>query len=475
MMPLIMFLRTFYFCACIASVAAGDVNYFRHDGGVAKDAGQLPENLDSAEVLRWRAPLDSGHSTPTVVGDRIFLTTFNEAKKELATLAINFNSGKTIWHQAVPTDRIEHFHRSGSPAVATPASDGKRLYVLFGSYGLICYDLDGKKIWEHRMGPFQDEFGSGSSPILVGDKVIVGQDHDIDSFVMAINAADGAVLWKTSRPNAVRSYSTPTVWSHDGKTEVLVAGALELTSYDPDTGKRLWWTPGLARIVIPLPVPQSDRVYMASWSPGGDVGARLNLDAWEAALAKWDKDKDDQLAKAEIDDREVLDRFYRMDLDQSGKLIQTEWDRHSEVFRRAQNAILALKPTGRGELSASDVMWKYQRGVPYVATPLLDNGIIWMVKDGGLVTKIAAEDGTVLSEERLPALGNYYASPVTGDGKVYFASEQGVVSIVRNKRDWEVLSSRNFREKIYATPVIERDRVLIRTEKALYCFAKTNS
>ena len=127
-------------------------------------------------------------------------------------------------------------------------------------------------------------------------------------------------------------------------------------------------------------------------------------------------------------------------------------------------------PSDRGQLSESTVAWKYQRGVPYVATPLLDKDILWMVKDGGIVTKLDAASGRVLQEERVPGIGNYFASPVAGDGKVYFAGEQGVVSVVANQPEWKVISSRAFHEKIYGTPVIDRDRLLIRTEQALYCF-----
>jgi outer membrane protein assembly factor BamB len=249
-----------------------------------------------------------------------------------------------------------------------------------------------------------------------------------------------------------------------------VAGALELAGYDPASGERLWWVNGLARIVIPTPVPVGEIIYMASWAPGGDAGRRLALDAWPAALAKWDKNHDGKLAKAEIDDHEVLDRFYRMDLDQSGLLDQKEWDHHAEVFRRAQNAVLALKPSGRGELSESAVVWKYQRGVPYVSTPLLDKGLLWMVKDGGIVTKLDAATGRMLQEERVPGIGNYFASPAAGDGKVYFASESGVVSVVADQPEWRVISSHEFREKIYASPVIDRDRIYLRSEQALYCF-----
>ncbi len=463
--------------AALTILSAGTGNsatarYFRSDAGIAAATPRhLPDDFDSAGALRWRVVIDAGHSTPVLCGDKLILTTYRAAEQELATVALDAQSGEVLWKRAAPAARIEAFHQGmGSPAASTPAFDGQRVYVFFGSRGLICHDLDGHTLWEHPMGPFRDEYGASSSPVLLDGKLILQEDHDLDSFLTALDAKTGKVLWKTARPDAVRSYSTPSVWTHEGKTQLLVAGALELAGYDPASGEKLWWLNGLARIVIPVPVPVGDRVYMASWAPGGDDGKRLSLDPWPSALAKWDKNNDGKLSRSEIEDREVLDRFYRMDLDQSGSLDQSEWERHAAFFQRAQNAVLALKPSGRGELSASDVLWKYQRGIPYVSTPLVDQGILWMVKDGGIVTKLDAASGQVLQEERATGLGGYYASPVAGDGKVFFASEQGVVSVIASTREWRLISSHNFKEKIYATPVIDADRIYFRTEKALYCF-----
>jgi outer membrane protein assembly factor BamB len=447
--------------------------YFRSDGGVAPGAsGPLPNHLNAPDALRWRVPLDSGQSTPIVAGGKIFITTFNAESKELATIALEESSGRILWKRPAPAAHIEEYHpKSGNAAVATPACDGERLFVFFGSAGLFCYDLDGHLIWENRMGPFQDEYGAGSSPILIDDKIILHQDHDTDSFLMAIDRSTGKQVWKTPRPDAVRSYSTPAVWNRGGRKELLVAGALELASYDPTTGEKLWWTHGLARIVIPIPIPGDEMVYMASWAPGGDSGARIQLDPWSRALEKWDQNKNNKLARAEVTDANVLDRFFRMDLDQSGELTQMEWERHAEVFQRAQNALLALRPSvKRGELPETDLVWKHSRGIPYVATPLLDQGILWMVKDGGIVTKLDAKTGRLLQEERLAGLGGYYASPVAGDGKVYFASEQGVVTVMANAPEWKQISSHEFREKIYATPVLANGRLYLRTEKAIYAF-----
>jgi outer membrane protein assembly factor BamB len=214
-------------------------------------------------------------------------------------------------------------------------------------------------------------------------------------------------------------------------------------------------------------------IYMASWAPGGDSAKRISLVSWEAALAKWDANHDGKLSKDEIDDHEVLDRFFRMDLDQDGLLNEQEWDRHAEVFRRAQNAMLAIQPQGAGELGEKVIDWKYNRGIPYVATPVLDRGVLWMVKEGGIVTKLDAASGELLQEERIPGIGNYFASPVAGDGRVYFASESGTLSIVASEKTWRVIGTHDFHEKIYATPCLDTNRLLIRTERALYCFSES--
>jgi outer membrane protein assembly factor BamB len=451
---------------------AAEAKYFRSDAGVVHEAGSLPENLDAPQSLLWRVPLDSGHSTPIFQAGKIFLTTWRSDSKELATVALDQKTGKSVWRNPLTPERVEQTHEIGSPATATVACDSKRVYAFFGSAGMFCYDFDGHKLWEQRLGPFRDEYGAGSSPILFEGKIILNQDHDADSFLIALNAADGKILWKMARPDAVRSYSTPCIWSRGGKSEILVAGALRLSSYDPANGEQLWWMDGLARIVIPTPVVSGDTIYMASWAPGGDVGKRVSFLPWSAALEKWDQNHDGKLAKTEIDDREVLDRFFRMDLDQDGKLNQQEWERYASIFSRAQNAMLALKPTGRGALPESALLWKHSRGIPYVSTPLLDRGVLWMVKDGGIVTKLEAASGKLLQEERVPGIGNYFASPVAGDGKLYFASELGTVSVVAEEPEWRVISSRDFHEKIYATPAIENGRVYVRTEKALYCFQK---
>lgn len=448
--------------------------FFRSDAGIAStNTGPLSDGFDAPTKLRWRTQVDSGQSTPIVSKGRIFLTTFRAADRELATVALDRETGQILWKQKAPVERIEELHPTmGNPAAATPACDGERLFVFFGSCGLICYDLEGRKLWEHALGPFRDEYGASSSPMLVDDKVILCEDHDIDSFLIGLDARTGKVAWKTPRPNAVRSYATPMVWTSGGRKQLLVAGSLELASYDPANGEKLWWVNGLARIVIPVPLPLGDTIFMASWAPGGDASSKITLVPWKTALEKWDKNSDGKLSKDEVGDHAVLERYNRMDLDENRLLDQAEWERHADVFRRADNAVLAIKPAGRGDLTDKAVVWRYRRGVPYVPSPLVHNGVFWMVKDGGIVTRLETATGRMLSEERLPGPGSYYASPVAGDGKVYFASEAGVVNVVADQPEWRVISSHKFDGKIYGTPVLDGQRILIRAGESLHCYER---
>jgi outer membrane protein assembly factor BamB len=453
------------------SASAAEPAYFRFGSGVAKtDKQPLPAEFSASNRL-WMTKLLPGHSTPCVCGDAIYLTTFDAKSKQLVTVALDRKSGKTKWTRPCPAKRIESTHQNGSPATCTPACDGQRVYSFFGSYGLLCYDLKGKLKWKKPMGPFQDEFGCASSPVLVDGKVVLNQDHDVDNFLIAFDAKTGKQLWKTPRDGFTRSYSTPVVWEANGRKQIVVAGALQLTAYDPSNGKPVWWVRGLSRIVDVTPVVAGGMLYIASWTPGGDPGQRIAMEPFSEALKTYDKNKDGQIGKDELKPGAVLSRFYRIDLNQNGKLDKREWDAHAKVFELAQNVAIAVKPGGQGDVTETHVKWTHRRGLPTVPSPLVYRGVMYMVKDGGILTALDAATGKQLKQARLPGNGNYYASLVGGDGNVYATSERGVMTVVKAGKSFEMIGSHNFRERIMATPVIDRGRFYVRTEKGLYCFA----
>jgi outer membrane protein assembly factor BamB len=451
----------------LAMPAAAQVeSYFRRDAGLAADDQRaLPDAL-ADEQLVWREPLPAGHSTPLVVGDRILLTAHQGS--ELLTICLDRASGKLLWKQAVAVERVEKVHPEGSPAAASCACDGRRVHAFFGSYGLVCYDLAGTPLWSKRLGPFRDEFGAASSPILVDGKLILNEDHDLDSFILALRADTGDVVWQTPRDGFTRSYATPVVWQVGGRRQLVVAGTLQLMAYDPADGRPLWSLDGFARIVNTTPTLAGDLMFVCTWSPGGDSDARIGMEPWETALAMWDKNTDGKLQTSELPAGEVRARFFRIDLDSDQALDESEWSKYARLFELAENTLVALKPGDAG--GPPQVVWQYRRGLPYVPSPLVYRGRVFLIKDGGIVTVLDAASGKLVKQARGRGEGNYYASPVAGDGKIYTASGQGVVTIFAAGNKAEVLSSRDFDERIAATPVLADGRVYVRTEKALYCF-----
>ena len=446
------------------------VSYFRSEGGAgAGEAVRFPGALDDLTV-RWRQPMDAGHSTPCVYEDRLYLTTHKES--DLAVVALNRATGDVRWKRTVPVTELELFHQTGSPASCSPATDGVRVYVFFGSYGLMAYDLEGQLLWTQRMGPFQDEFGASSSPVLLEDRVIINQDHDVDSFLMAVGKTSGKILWKTPRDGFTRSYSTPVVWEHDGKQEIVVAGSRQLAGYDPKDGTKIWWINGMARIVSPTPIVAGDLLYATGWTPGGDSDSRIAMESFGDARNELDKDKDGKIAKAELpEDSPVRSRFFRIDLNRDEALDEAEWTFHAEVFQLARNQLLAVRPGGQGDATESHVVWKYQRNLPSVPSPLAYRDVLYLVKDGGIVTSMDPMTGAVHKRGRARGVGKYYASPVAADGRIYLASERGMLTVLKAGAQWEVESYRDFEERIMATPVLRDGTVYVRTDDALYAFA----
>ena len=445
------------------------VSFFRRHSGVATDdARRLPTDFHSKKNLVWRQPLARGHSTPCVQDDLIFVTT--QTGNELATLALDRNTGERRWKRAVVVDDLERFNRTGSPASCTPACDGERVYVYFGSYGLLCYDFAGRRIWERKLGPFQDEFGANSSPVLAGDLLILNEDHDIDSFLLALDRKTGKTVWRTARPGFTRSYSTPIIRTIDGSDQVIVAGSRQLVGYDLASGEKHWWVNGLARLVIPTPAQTDTMLYVPSWTDGGGAELRISMQPWADARRRYDESNDNRISRDELPDGDVLSRFFRIDLDQDGGLVRSEWNTYRDVFAASRNTLLAIEPGGKGDMTASAIKWQYRRALPYVPSPLVYRGVLYMVKNGGIVTSFDPETGEVVKQARAKGRGNYYASPVAGDGKIYLANERGVLTVLAADAEWTVLTSHDFGEPILATPVIHNGAIYLRTENALYRF-----
>jgi outer membrane protein assembly factor BamB/inosine-uridine nucleoside N-ribohydrolase len=437
--------------------------------GISSSSEPLPDRVGPDQNVLWRVDAPAGHSSPAVTEDRIYLTAVKG--KSLWTIALERQTGKLVWEREAPLRDVEALHSIGSLAQPSPVTDGDRVISFFGSSGLLCYDRDGERLWYMPMGPFNNDFGAGASPIISGDRVILSQDHDADSFVMAIDKRTGKVIWKTDRSEFPRGYATPILWSNAGREEVVVAGTLRVVGYDLANGKETWTVRGISRLVNVTPtVDEGGTLYVSSWTSGGDSDDRFKIDPWGEFLADNDRDGDKLIVRDEVPDGPLKSRFNQVDRDKSGEVTREEYEIMRGIMKSARNVCMAIRPGANGDVTDTHVLWRHRKRLPYVPSPLVRDGVVFIVKKGGIVSSLDAKTGKPLKEGRVSAQGNYYASPVSGDGKIYMINQRGDLSVIRAAGEWEEIHSAKLREPTYATPAIYAGRIYVRTAKSLYCF-----
>jgi outer membrane protein assembly factor BamB len=419
--------------------------------------------------LRVKAALPPGHASPVIAGDRIYLAGVKEGV--LLTIALDRQTGAIVWQREAAHDKLEKVHRIGSHAQSTPATDGEVVVRFFGSSGLWCYRANGDLAWSKRMGPFNNDFGAGSSPIIVGKQVILGQDHDTGSFLTAFDLRDGRESWRVDRGEFPRGYATPCVWEQSGKQQLVVCGAIRVLGYDVDTGTHAWTLRGISRMSCATPIIGDDgMLYVSGWSAGGDPGERLSLPPFDKVMATADKNGNGTLEKDETPEGALDSRFSQCDRDKSGSITRVEYEDFRGLFDQSQNQILCVRPGGSGDISETHVVWKQTKQVPFCPSLLVHQGRLFTVKDGGIFASLEAASGRVLKGSRLAATDDYYASPVLGDGKLYLFNEEGKGTVISAAGQWETLSTCDLGETAYASPAIADGRLYVRTAGHLYCF-----
>jgi outer membrane protein assembly factor BamB len=452
---------------------AGNWTQFRGPGGSGQPEADrpLPTEIGPERNVLWKVPLAPGHSSPVVLGERIFLTIVRD--KKLFTVALDRNTGKTLWEKEAPYKQLEQIHAIGSHAQATCATDGERVISFFGSCGMFCYDLEGKELWHLPLGPFKNILGAGSSPIIAGDLVLLNQDHDIDSFLIAVDKRTGKQKWRVDRSEFWVGYCTPFIWTVNGKKQVVVAGSLKIVGYDLETGKEIWHINGMARAVHMTPTLGPDNIlYVAGWTGGGDESDRIDAPTFAELLEKHDKNKNGTLEQDELPKGPLADRFSMMDRNKDGHITKTEYEFARNIFNGAMNRIVAIKPGGTGDIGNTHVLWSQRKYLSVIPSPQFYKGLIYMARDGGIATVIDAKTGEVKMRERLAGTGNYYASPVVGDGKVYFVSQRGDLTVAAAGPEWKILHRDRFGEDVFGTPALVDGKIYFRTMGHLYCFGK---
>lgn len=370
--------------------------------------GNPPIRFGSESGLRWRVAVAPGNSSPAIWGDQIFLSAALDAAEPatLGVLAIDRRDGRELWRApAGPAKGATH--QKNGHASATPVTDGRHVVAFFGDTGLFCFDTAGEPLWHVRLGRFEHQWGTASSPVLYQDLVIQLCDSEQESWLAALKLSDGSLVWRV--PRASKScWTTPVLVGAPAKqgprAELIVNGTGpegvsvgSVTAYRPEDGRQLWRVPGTTTLTTPTLLVGGDLVFSLTGRNG---------------------------------------------------------------------PMMALRP---GEVPDADrVVWQTHRGGPYIPSGVLYRNRLYVLTDAGVLGCYNPGNGQLLGQTRIR--GPFTASLIAAAGRLYAVSERGTVYVLAAGETPEVLAEHPLGERVLATPAIVEGDLVLRTERALYCW-----
>jgi outer membrane protein assembly factor BamB len=437
----------------------------------------------------WRVPIGVGHSSPCIVGDSIFLTTSDKEKRSLEVVCIGRADGKIRWRRAVKVGKVEKGHPSFNPASSTPASDGQRVVAYFGSFGLICFDMAGAKQWEIKLPLTKSYSGNATSPIIVGNKVILYRANYTDHFLLAVDKKTGKEIWKKPQSRKftteISAAATPIVVGD----MLIVHSVRAVLAFKIADGQTVWEA-NSPTTATSTPVVTDKEVIVAAWNQSGEPALVPVFPPFEKLIAENDKDGDKVISPGELPKlwffhrSEGTDapyngaplRFSHADRDKNGKIVAKEWNNLLRYLaeRRKNNiphGLMVIKLDSKGTVKPSEVRYLERKGIPEVPSPLVHKGHVYFVKNGGILTCLELKSGIQKYRMRTRGKGTYYASPIIAGDKMFLTSGEGKISVVSLGDDPDVLATNDMKEKTYATPAIVDGVIYVRTHKTLSAYA----
>jgi outer membrane protein assembly factor BamB len=452
-----------------AGTAYGQWPQFRGPNGSGVDSAVgYPVVFSPSNHVIWKTAVPYGQSSPVVAGGHVYLTA-SEADR-LITICLDATTGRELWRREMrPTRSLKIFH-ANDPASPTPAADEDGVIVFFGDFGLAAYTPDGTDRWTLPLGPFKNFYGMAASPILTGDMLVLVCDQQEGSFLLAVDRKTGRQRWKTAREGTTIGWATPMVFRPAGGTgpaQLIVLGSTRLDSYSLDTGERRWWMPLGSGGALGTAVASGETLFVSTLSSSEPL-----MPTFGAVLQQYDKNTDHRLSLQEFrGDKDLGEHFGWIDTDSDNVISEEEWNTARTLGLGEYGAIAIQPEQASGQLDAKAVVWRFKKNLPYIPAPLIYEGVFYMVKDGGIITSLEPATGRPLKQGRSPdALGEYYASPVAADDKVFLASGEGKITVLKAAAQWEVLGVNDIGEEIHSTPALGGGRIYVRTRGSVYCF-----
>ena len=401
-----------------------------------------------------------------IAGARVYITA-SEGEK-LLTLCFDAKTGRELWRREIRAVKSGKIFKANDPASPTPIADENGVVVFFADFGLAAYTPEGKDRWTVPLGPFKNFYGMAASPIVAGDLLIQLCDQQTGSFILALDRKTGRQRWRTERPAATVGWATPSIFRpSDGPAQLIVLGSTRVDSYYLSTGEQRWWMPAGSSGALGTPVSHGDTILVSTLSSNEPW-----MPSFELILEKYDKDKDGRLSQQEfIADKDLGEHFGWIDGDSDGFVTAEEWNTARNMGIGEYGAVAIRPGDANGKLAPEAIRWRFKKNLPFIPAPLVYGDVYYTVRDGGIITSLNPATGELLKEGRTrEALGEYYASPVAADGKVYLASAEGKMTVLKAAGDWQVLGVSDLADEIHSTPALSAGRIYVRTRGSLYCF-----
>lgn len=453
--------------------------------GISANDKSLPVKFSDTEGVAWSASLGDGIGCPVVADGRVFTSGMID-EKTIGLFAFDTETGDKLWERSWPIGDVEEIHHTNSHASTTPAADSERVYFYFGTLGMLALDAKtGQDVWKKELPVpyFVFKWGAGMSPVLYKDLLLFCQDDDLKPAFYAFDKRTGEVKWVDDRSDMAVNYSHPVICETDHGDEIVVGGTGLLVGYDPATGKRLWHARTLLRNIKTTPVSWNGVIYISLQSGGIANQWLASVDRAETGNSDGKLTKDE--IQAFVGKRPVPESFYRKtfdkgDIDKDGDLEGEELDiafLNSENFAGAKfddsnpaaEFILAVKGGGRGDVTDTHVLWKHPtKHTDHIVSPIVVDNRMLLVKGGGIATCFEMTQGESLyGPVRIKNGGDYFASPIFGDDKIYVAGDNGRIVVIRNSEEFDVLAVNDMGDSILGTPAIADGALFVRTRGKL--------
>jgi len=395
---------------CAAEAGAQEWTRFRGPNGTGISESKGIPTTWTEKDFRWRVAIPGeSHSNPVFWGDKIFLESSTTDAKERMILCLKKEDGSELWSRKVPLTSFKK-HPLNSFASSTPAVDKDHVYALFadpGKYLVKAWDHSGKEIWTVDLGPFKSQHGLGTSPVVYDDHLIVANDQDGDSFIVALDVKTGKTVWKCPRRGVEENtaYGTPTILERKGQpAQILTTSyAFGISSLDAKTGALLWEAHVFDKRAVASPVVVGDLVIGTCGNGGGKV-----------------------------------------------------------------NYAAAVKLGGKGDVTSTNVAYMIKGSTPYVPTPVSSGERIYWIADDGVASCIEPATGRIVWKERAAPI-NFYGSPVLIDGKIYQVSTKGEMFVLAASDEFKILARNPMGEGSHSTPCVDGDRLYLKTFTHLVC------